>query len=60
VQKAIIDAGSAGLGMRSAAAANAAGMPLGSSLAIEMGRRFSNVPGVRGGYRANFAMTLTF
>ena len=60
VQKAVIDAGSAGLGMRTAAGASVAGVPLGSSLAIEMGRRFSNVPGERGGYRMDVALNLTF
>ncbi len=59
-QKGAIDAGSAGLGMRSSAGTTVAGVPLGSALAVEMGRQFSNVPGERGGYRMNVALNLTF
>ena len=53
-QKGAIDAGSAGLGMRSSAGTTVAGVPLGSALAVEMGRQFSNVPGSR---RADTALT---
>jgi hemolysin activation/secretion protein len=59
VQKGSIDAGSAGIGLRSAAAADV-GLPLGSTLSVELARRFSDVPGLRGGYRANLAVNLTF
>lgn len=59
-QKGIVEAGSAGLGLRSAAAATADGWPLGSTLAVEFGRQFSNVPGERVGYRANVALNVTF
>jgi hemolysin activation/secretion protein len=60
VQKGIIEAGSAGVGLRSAAAASPSGLPLGSTLAVEFGRQFSNVPGERVGYRANVALNVTF
>jgi hemolysin activation/secretion protein len=59
-QKGIVEAGSAGLGVRSAAAASPSGLPLGSTLAVEFGRQFSNLPGERVGYRANVALTVTF
>ena len=59
-QKSIIGAGSAGLGMRTTAGVSALGMPLGSALALEMGRQFSNVPGERLGYRVNLALNVTF
>jgi hemolysin activation/secretion protein len=59
-QKGVITAGSAGLGLRSAAATSASGLPLGSTLAVEFGRQFSNVPGERVGYRANVALNVTF
>jgi len=60
VQRAVIDAGSAGLGMRCAAGTSVAGVPLGSNLSVEMGRRFSDVPSERGGYRMDVALNLTF
>ncbi|HWD59744.1 MAG TPA: ShlB/FhaC/HecB family hemolysin secretion/activation protein [Stellaceae bacterium] len=60
VQQAIINAGSAGIGLRSAAGAAVAGLPLGSTLAVEFGRQFSDVPGLRNGYRANLAVSFTF
>lgn len=59
-QKAAIDAGSAGFGLRTSTGANAAGLPLGSSLAVEFGRQLSNVPGERLGYRANVSLNVTF
>ncbi len=60
VQKAIINAGSAGFGLRTGAAANLVGWSLGSSLAVEFGRQFSNVPGQRDGYRTDIALNVSF
>ncbi|HEX3882632.1 MAG TPA: ShlB/FhaC/HecB family hemolysin secretion/activation protein [Stellaceae bacterium] len=60
VQKGSIDAGSAGIGIRSTTVALTTGLPVGSTLGLELARRFSDVPGVRGGYRANLALNLTF
>lgn len=60
VQKGSIDAGSAGVGIRSAVATLETVLPVGSTLAVEFARRFSDVPGARGGYRANVALNLTF
>ncbi len=59
-QKGIVEAASVGVGMRSAAAAVADSWPLGSTLAVEFGRQFSDVPGQRVGYRANVALNVTF
>jgi hemolysin activation/secretion protein len=60
VQKGMIEAGSAGLGVRSSAGTGIGGSPIGGALAVEVGRQFSNVPGERGGYRANIVLNLTF
>lgn len=60
VQTAIINAGSLGLGMRTGAAIAPTGLPVGSSLAVEMGRQFTNVNGQRAGYRVNIALSVTF
>jgi hemolysin activation/secretion protein len=60
VQKGRIDAGAAGLGVRSAAGTRVGGLPIGGALAVEVGRQYSNVPGERGGYRASIALNLTF
>jgi hemolysin activation/secretion protein len=59
-QKGVIDAGSAGIGLRTAVAVSPSGLPLGGTLAVEFGRQFSNVPGQRVGYRANVALNVTF
>jgi hemolysin activation/secretion protein len=59
-QQSFVDAGSAGLGVRSSAGTRVGGLPVGSALAVEIGRQYSNVPGLRGGYRANIALNLTF
>jgi hemolysin activation/secretion protein len=59
-QKAAVNAGSAGLGMRTAAAATLVGWPLGSALSVEFARQFSNVPGQRDGYRTALAVNITF
>jgi hemolysin activation/secretion protein len=59
-QNGIVEAASVGVGLRSAAAATPDGWPVGSTLAVEFGRQFSNVPGQRVGYRANVAMNVTF
>lgn len=58
-QKGVIDAGSAGVGIRNAATW-LTGVPLGSTLGAEFGRQFSNVPGERLGYRVNLALNVTF
>jgi hypothetical protein len=59
-QKATVDAGAVGLGMRTSAGTTVTGLPLGSSLAVEFGRQFSNVPGERVGYRTNVTLNVTF
>jgi hemolysin activation/secretion protein len=59
-QKGVVEAASVGVGVRSAAAASLEGWPLGSTLAVEFGRQFSDVPGQRVGYRANVALNVTF
>lgn len=58
-QKGVIEAASAGVGIRTAAASTP-GLPLGSNLAAEFGRQFSDVPGERGGYRVNVMLNVTF
>jgi len=60
VQKGVIDAGSAGFGVRTSAGTRVGGSPIGGFLAVEVGRQFANVPGERGGYRANISLNLTF
>jgi hemolysin activation/secretion protein len=60
VQRARIDAGSAGLGVRSAVGPGVDGLPFGGFLAVEVGRQFSDLPGRRDGWRANVALNLTF
>lgn len=59
-QKGVIDAASAGVGVRSGASWTSDLIPLGSSLAAEFGRQFSNVPGEHLGYRVNVALNVTF
>lgn len=58
-QKSVINAGSAGIGIRNTAMWLST-VPLGTSLAVEFGRQFSNVPGQRDGYRTNVALNVTF
>jgi hemolysin activation/secretion protein len=60
VQQGSINAGSAGFGLRSTAGTTAAGLPLGSTLVVEFGRQFSDVPGERVGYRTLLALNMTF
>lgn len=59
-QKGVIDAASAGLGIRNTTTWLNGILPLGSTLAVEFARQFSNVPGQRTGYRTNLALNVTF
>lgn len=58
VEQTTIRAGSAGVGLR--AGADALGLPYGTSLTIELARKFSDFPGEEDGYRADLGMVVRF
>jgi len=60
VQQPFINAGSAGVGVRSNNAFVPAGLPVGSSFSVELGRQITDVSGQRAGYRVNASFTLKF
>jgi len=58
VEQASIRAGSAGVGLR--AGADALALPYGTSLSVEVAKKFSDVPGEEHGWRANTALSVRF
>ena len=54
----MIDGGSAGVGVR--ADGEVIGMPVGTTIAVELARGFSDARNIKDGYRTNVAVVVRF